>query len=290
MSQPTLKKSTQDVINPTGRMDIASSLLIYEAQVEGAEFRYKLTVRNWAKLLGNLKGRELLSLDFRVDNGPKIRVSVGRATDALKRAGEIRGSTILGDGVDPEAVSVTIIVSDPGDGHRIVARAFKAKVDLVVDDLDIELPDTVSKVRKLREVTGDALSLLDLRVSVNAKGKFSTLIDNVEMPTLLISPTVGKTELLEDMRLLCFALQATVRDILTAMAFLTDEYEDQPWFSKWKDFASKLSETGEWEHLADEHISGRERRARIDAAVAAFDDAHFSRVSFSRNSSDIQED
>lgn len=290
MTSTTLKKSTQDIVNPTGRMDIASSLVMYEAQASGNLFHYKLTVRNWATLLGRLKGREQLALDFRVDSGPKVRVPLGRAVDALKRAGEIRGSASFGEGVDPLAVSVTIVVADPGDSQRIVARAFKAKADIVADDLEIDLPEDPTKVRPLRDTHSDALSIMDLRVSPNARGKFSVLLDNVEVPTLLISPSVGKKELLADIRLLCFALEAAVRDILTAMVFHTEEYEDQPWFSKWKDFAVKLSETGDWDHFSDDNITMRERRSRVEDAVAVFDDMKFSQVSFDTPSSDFQEE
>jgi hypothetical protein len=290
MSQNSLKKTTQDIINPTGRMDIAPGLVIYEAQIVSGVLHYRLTVRNWARVLGRLKGRETLVVDFRVDNGPKLRSDVLRAAEPLKRGGEVKGQIALGADVDPLSVSATLLITDPGDNHRIVVRAHKAKADVVADDLAADVPENQKRVNPFKQTRADALSIIDMRVSPAANGKFSMLLENVDVPTLLISPQVGKKAFLADLRIQSFALGSLVREVLTALAFHTEEYEGEVWFPLWKDFAATLSETGEFDHFIDEDIDYRERRDRVEGAVAAFDARHFSQVSFDLPVNDIHEE
>lgn len=288
MSAKELKKITEIIVNPTGRIDIASGLVRYEVQSLGAMMRWRLQILNHQTLASALRGNEDMAIEFSVDNGPKWRVVLEKASSLFGRGGEISGETSLAEGFDPSGVALSLKVTDPKD-KRIVLRAFKSRPDAVTNDIELPSPKDAKPVKPYKPSVDEVLSMMDIRNSPYANGLWSVLLDNQEAPALLLAPRLKKSAFLSNEPLVAMALTGAVREVLTAIFNFPEIYDGEPWFSVWKRFARDLSGNDELDFY-DPNFDPKQRKNQIEAIIAAYDSKVFSKVTFEAPEIDAYEE
>lgn len=277
MSAKELKRVTDIIVNPTGRIDIAPGLVRYEVQSVGTMMRWRLHILNHGTLASILRGNEDMAVEFRVDNGPKWREDLGKASSLFGRSGEISGETSLADGFDPSGVSVALKVTDPKD-KRIVVKAGKSRPDAVTNDIELPSPEDPKPVKPYKLAVDEVLSMMDIRNSPNATGLWCVLLANQDAPVLLLNPRLPKSLFLAREDLVTMTLTGAVREVLTAIFNFPEIYDGETWFPVWKRFARDLSSSDELDLFED--LDHEQRRIEIETIVATFDAKVTSKVVF----------
>jgi hypothetical protein len=267
-----LRKKSDTVINFTKRIDVNSSQILFEiSQQSDRTFRYRITLRSWSKIESKVAPKYDMALQFERGGEPAHRVDLGPATCIIRGKGVVSG--MIEGGVDPSAIGVKIIISDPSEAHRIVISGSKGRPD--VEDADIDDTSTdhdPAHISPIRSVFGKGDGLINTYVQDDVAGGWNLKLRNVECPHLVISPIIGKQAMSEDAQVQRLVFPEIVRRIITELALHPDAYESEPWVRHWQKFAATLSGVGDWMFFTagDEAPDVDTVHARANEAVARY--------------------
>ncbi|MCS4088640.1 hypothetical protein [Rhizobium sp. BK176] len=257
----TVLKSQTVHINPTERLDIARDELKYTVRGEGTRTYFEVRLTGWNLLKPKLRPGLTVSLDFQLIGKPKWTLVVGDVQSGpINTFGVIRGYTE--GGFDPSHLSAVINISDPKQGHRIVAGGSMHKPDIDETEAD-ESPE--ESIKALRSQNGKARGLIDIISSEDTAGSWDLTLHGVATPVLRVHPTFGKALLLNNREVQLSVLPEVFRRIVTELAACPEDYDSEPWAAKFKEFAAAYAATGEWDYFTS---AGKEDRTGTEEFVS----------------------
>jgi len=268
-----LRTKSDTVINFTDRVDINSSHILFEiSERDDRTFRYRITLRTWAKLAPKVTPRLNMTLLFERGGEPAQRVDVGNARTIINSGGVVTGT--IDGGFDPSSLGLKIIISDPSRDHIIVVSGSKGKPD--IDDAEIDDNDdqkaTPERISRIRQSSGSANGLINVYEQDDISSSWGLKLKNVECPHLVVSPKIGKLALTSDVRTQWLVFPEVFRRITTELVMHPGVYESEPWVKPWQKFAASFSGIGEWSYFSgdDDDPDLELVHARVDEAVRRY--------------------
>jgi hypothetical protein len=255
-----LRKNDTITYNPTNRIDLKPRDFLFEVSREERGLRVRITVKDWEAISEKIAPHHELSITLTRGKTPLRRMDVGRAKAAM------RGGVIIKDietDFEAESIGVIVHISNPSDSHLTVLRAVKGKPDST--DADIPEPNEAAEtpVRPIRQAAGKENGLLNVYEDPRVSGAWDVLLEDVDVPQLVVLPEIGKARVASDPLVQNAILPEVFRRVVTAMVKEKDRYEGAPWFREWQAFVISVADIDSW---ADFDASSQ------DAALGDVDD------------------
>lgn len=244
MSTSTLRQNDTIIFNPTGRIDIEPRNVLFEVSEVDGQMRYRVTLKNWDVLAKNITSGFDLSVSFTRSGMADRRDDLGKAKANIRGAGIIQGK--IEGGFNLSAVGATILITDPSDNHKTVVKARKGKPDVIDADIPDSPEDVSQPVRPFRPASGKEDGMLNIYEDASVSGQWDVLLENVEVPQLVVSPRLGKDRVVSDVLVQNLILPEVFRRIMNAMVKEKERYEHSAWYPSWKDFALQITGAESW--------------------------------------------
>ncbi len=238
-----LRKNDTITYNPTNRIDLKPRDFLFEVSRDDRRLRIRITLKEWAAISERIASNHELSITLTRGKSPLRRMDVGKAKAAM------RGGVIVKEietDFAAESIGVVVHISNPSDNHLTVLRAVKGKPDST--DADIPEPSEAAEtpVRPIRPAAGKENGLLNVYEDPRTSGAWDILLDDVDVPQLVVLPEIGKARVASDPLTQNLILPEAFRRVVTAMVKEKERYEDAPWFRDWQAFIVSVADVDSW--------------------------------------------